>query len=216
MRSSFENYLKIIFLAEKDTGQVKPQIVANRLQISTAAVTDMFKRLSEEGFIIYSPYKGARLTDKGIQVGRQMVRRHRIWEMYLCQALGFQWEEVHDEAERLEHASSDGLIDRLEELLGHPDHDPHGDPIPSKEGVFPKQIASRPLSSVAAGESVTVIRVHDFDTHFLAHLQKMGIGLGQIIVVKEILPFDGSILIEIDGKTETLSQMASTHIFVGK
>ncbi len=145
-----------------------------------------------------------------------MVRRHRIWEMYLHQILGFSWDKVHQEAEQLEHASSDELVNRLEEVLGFPQYDPHGDPIPSKEGVFPKEIKCIPLSKCIVGEHVTVVRVSDFDTSFLNYIDTLGIQLQLSLVVAEVRAFDHSCVIQIGERRESISEFTAQHIFVGK
>ena len=212
--NSRENYVKILFLNRGNEAFVRPAILAKTLTVTTSAITEMLKRLLEEGYIEYSKYQGAKLTEKGETLGRLMVRRHRIWEMYLYKVLGFPWDKVHQEAERLEHASSDDLINRLEEVLGYPEFDPHGDPIPSKEGVIPKVEACQPLSTLAKSEVARVVRVSDFDDQFLNYISGLGIRLGQYIVVKDIHQFDESLMVIIDGTLIHLSQTAAQHILV--
>jgi DtxR family Mn-dependent transcriptional regulator len=214
MRDTTENYLKIIFTNQEGSAFVKPSILAKGLGVTTAAVTEMLKKLAQEKYIVYSPYHGARLTNKGRAEGQNVVRRHRIWEMYLSKVLGFSWDEVHDEAERLEHASSDALIDRLEEVLKFPKFDPHGDPIPSKHGVMPKLIPSQPLASLKPDTKGRVIRVNDVDDEFLRYISELGIHLEQTLVVKSVLPFDQSMLVKIGSKTQSLSYFAAQNIFV--
>ena len=135
---SKEDYLGIIYKCKDENGEIKPNVIAEKLHISNAAVTDMLKKLSRDGHIIYEKYKGIRLTNSGGEYARNMVRRHRIWEVFLNQIVGLPWDKVHDEANRLEHSGSDELINRLEEMLEFPEYDPHGDPIPSKEGKIPR------------------------------------------------------------------------------
>ena len=217
LKQSTENYLKIIFkLQQIEKGGVKPLHLARTLDVSPPAVTDMLKKLSEERFVDYTPYHGVKLTKKGMIHGQNMVRRHRLWEMYLHKMLGFPWDKVHEEAERLEHASSDDVINKIEEVLGFPEYDPHGDPIPSKEGVFPKAISSVPLSKCKVGEALKVIRVSDFDNDFLHYIDTLGIQLQKFVVIKEIRSFDHSLLISIDGRVESISALTASHIFVVK
>ncbi len=215
LKQSTENYLKFIFkLQQSDPRGVKPLALAKALDVSAPAVTDMLRKLADEKWVEYTPYKQITLTEMGMTYGQNMVRRHRLWELYLHQVLGFSWDKVHEEAEKLEHASSDALIDRLEEALGFPHYDPHGDPIPSKEGVFPPPIMSVPLSRCHVGESVKVVRVSDFDTDFLHYIQGLGIQLQTVIRLQEIRSFDHSLLIDIKGKGESISALTASHIFV--
>ena len=133
MEVSTEDYLKAIFnLQQVDSGTVKTLAISERLKISPAAVSEMLRKLSDKGLVNHAPYRGVSLTKKGVQSGRNMVRRHRILEMYLYKVLDFPWDQLHEEAERLEHAASDALIDRLEEKLRFPKFDPHGSPIPER------------------------------------------------------------------------------------
>lgn len=212
--SSKEDYLSIIFKFQNPNGEIKPIAIAEKLQVSQAAVTDMLKKLAADKYILYEKYKGIRLTRSGEDFARNMVRRHRIWEVFLQKVIGMPWEKVHQEAHRLEHSSSDNLIDRLEELLRYPEFDPHGDPIPSREGKMPKVKKHLPLSELKGGESGIVIRVNDFDEHFLNYLTALGIGLNEIIRVKEKRDFDNSLLVQIKGKPCNISQKLADNIFV--
>ncbi len=214
MKSSAENYLKLIFIHQTKEGTVKPNLLAKKLEVSTAAVTDMFKRLFEQGFIDYSKYKGARLTPKGEAIGKTMVRRHRMWEMYLHKKLGFAWDKVHEEADRLEHASSDDLIDRLEEELQFPLFDPHGDPIPSKDGLIPTLQTAQPLSTLKIGQSGKVIRVSDFDNQFLIYINQLGVYLDQHITLTQVRSFDQSCVVDINGTQASITQVVADNIFV--
>jgi len=211
---SKEDYLSIIYKFQDAAGEIKPNVIAEKLQISQAAVTDMIKKLAKDKFILYEKYKGIRLTIRGGDYARNMVRRHRIWEVFLMKIIGLPWDKVHDEAHRLEHSSSDDLVDRLEKILGFPEFDPHGDPIPSKDGKLPKVKKHLPLSDLKEGESGTVIRVNDFDEHFLAYISGLGIGLNELIQVKEKRGFDNSLLIMIKGKLWSISQKLAENIFV--
>ena len=211
---SKEDYLSIIFKFQDAEGEIKPIAVAQKLHISQAAVTDMLKKLAAERYILYEKYKGIRLTQRGEEFARNIVRRHRIWEVFLHRVIGMPWDKVHQEAHQLEHSSSDNLIDRLEELLRYPEFDPHGDPIPSKNGKIPKVKKHLPLSGLKGGESGVVIRVNDFDEQFLNYLTALGIGLNEIILVKEKRGFDNSLLVLIKGKQWNISQKLAENIFV--
>jgi DtxR family Mn-dependent transcriptional regulator len=211
---SKEDYLGIIYKHRDENGEIKPNIIADQLHISNAAVTDMLKKLSRDGHIIYEKYKGVRLTGSGNDYARNMVRRHRIWEVFLNQIVGMPWDKVHDEANRLEHSGSDELINRLEEMLEFPAYDPHGDPIPSKEGKVPKLRKNVQLAELKQGQIGTVIRVNDFDDQFLGYISKIGITLNEHLFVKEKRKFDLSMLIIIKGRPINISNKVAENIFV--
>jgi DtxR family Mn-dependent transcriptional regulator len=153
---SKEDYLSIIYKNKDVNGEVRPNLIAEKLSISAAAVTDMFKKMSKDGLIKYKKYRGITLTESGETYARLIVRRHRLWEMFLYQIVGLPWDKIHDEANNLEHSSSDYLIDRLEELLSFPEYDPHGDPIPSRKGKIPKVKKNIPLSDLNEGDTEKV------------------------------------------------------------
>ena len=211
---SKEDYLGIIYKHKNSDGKIKANLIAEKLQVSNAAVSDMLKKLSRDGHINYEKYKGIHLTDAGEDYARNMVRRHRIWEVFLNQIVGMPWDKVHDEANRLEHSASDDLINRLEEMLKYPEYDPHGDPIPSKEGKIPKLKKHIALSELESGQSGNVIRVNDFNDDFLVYLSEIGIKLGEFILVKDKRTFDKSMQIVIDDKTENISEKIAGNIFV--
>ncbi len=211
---SKEDYLRIIFKHKNDEGEIKPNLIAEKLSISNAAVTDMMKKLSHDGYTKYQKYKGISLTGAGEAYARNMVRRHRIWEIFLNQIVGLPWDKVHDEANRLEHSSSDELINRLEEMVGFPEYDPHGDPIPSKEGKIPKLKKHSPLSELKEGESGKVVRVNDFDEKFLVYISELGIQLEETISVKQKRSFDKSMEVVIKGKPWNISQKLAQNVFI--
>ncbi len=197
---SKEDYLTTIYRHRNNEGGIKATQLAEQLEISNAAVTDMMKKLSRDGLVNYARYKGIKLSKLGESYARNMIRRHRIWELFLQRIVGMPWDKVHDEAEQLEHSSSDELINRLEEMLEYPQFDPHGDPIPDKNGMLPTQKKMIPLSMIETGEKVEVVRVNDFDNDFLNYLSGIGIKLNKKLIIKDVLNFDKSMLIEIDGK----------------
>lgn len=211
---SKEDYLSIIFKHKDNNGEIKPNIIAEKLTVTNAAVTDMLKKLSKEGLINYKKYKGISLTSEGEIFARNVVRRHRLWEVFLYQVLGMPWNKVHDEANRLEHSSSDELMNRIDRLLNYPEYDPHGDPIPSKEGNVPKVKKHRPLSELNTGDSAKVVRVNDFDENFLTYISELGIKLKENIIVKEKRTFDNSMEILVDGKPWNISNKLAQNVFV--
>src|SRR5215216_8100443 len=166
--ASVGDYLKAVW-ETAGSGAASTKGVADRLSVSSASVTNMFGRLQRMGLALYEPYRGASLTRRGRKEALRLVRRHRLIETLLLEHLGYDWQEVHDEAERLEHAVSDGLPGRLAELLGHPDHDPHGDPIPSAEGTLEVD-DSFTLSQAVAGQRLRISKVRDEDAAMLNYL----------------------------------------------
>lgn len=211
---SKEDYLSTIYRHRNSEGGIKATQLAEQLEISNAAVTDMMKKLSRDGLVNYARYKGIKLTGQGESYARNMVRRHRIWELFLQRIVGMPWDKVHDEAENLEHSSSDELVNRLEEMLDYPKFDPHGDPIPDKKGMLPKQKKMIPLSVIKTGEKVEVVRVNDFDNDFLNYLSGIGIKLNKKLIIKDVLNFDKSMFIEIDGSEINISNTIAANIFV--
>ena len=211
---SQEDYLSTIYKHRDSSGAIKSNQIAERLSISGAAVTDMLKKLSKDGYVDHKKYKGITLTKVGEEYAMNMVRRHRIWEVFLHQVVGIPWDRVHEEAENLEHSSSDELINRLEEMLNFPEFDPHGDPIPDKNGKLPEQKKAKSLSVIQPGNKVKVLKVNDFDSSFLKHISRIGIELNKDIEVKEVLKFDGSMLITVSGKEITVSNKLAANIFV--
>jgi DtxR family Mn-dependent transcriptional regulator len=211
---SEEDYLSVIFKNPDHEGKVRPNLIAKKLSVSNAAVTDMLRKLSGEGYIIYEPYKGIALTLEGKNYARNMVRRHRIWEVFLNRIVGMPWDKVHDEANRLEHSSSDDLINRLEVMLDFPEYDPHGDPIPAKNGKMPKIKRTKPLSELNEGQSGMVARVNDYDENFLCYISELGIGLKENIIIKKKIEFDKSIEVIIKGKSCNVSNELAQNVFV--
>ena len=211
---SKEDYLSTIYKNRNSDGIIKGNQIAEKLEISNAAVTDMLKKLSNDGFVDHKRYRGIKLTGEGEEYARNMVRRHRIWEVFLHQVVGLPWDQVHDEAENLEHSSSDELINRMEEMLDFPEFDPHGNPIPNKNGELPEQSHGVSLNSVTPGTKVIVLRVNDINNNFLNYISQMGLELNKEIEVKNLLDYDNSVLILIDGREVNLSNKLASNIFV--
>jgi len=213
---SQEDYLTAIFRNLDDVGEVKPNLLAEKLEISNAAVTDMLKKLSRDGFIDYKKYKSIKLTNDGESYAKNILRRHRIWEVFLYKTLGMSWDKIHDEAEKLEHSSSDELINLLEKFLDYPEVDPHGYPIPDKKGKIKNSKSVIAITELNKNESAKVVRVNDDVKNLLTYLTKIGINLGREIKIKDKLEFDGSILIKINGNDVNLSKKVASNIFVEK
>jgi DtxR family Mn-dependent transcriptional regulator len=195
-----EDYLKAIYDLERDAHPAATNDIAERLAISPASVSGMMRRLAEQGLITHEPYRGARLTADGRRAALRTLRRHRILECYLTEVLGYPWDRVHDEAEQLEHAASEELIERMADALGDPVQDPHGAPIPSREGVV-EETTRRTLADAAAGERVRVRMVMDDDGERLRYLAELGIRPGSIIRLLDRAPFDGPITLWVGGDT---------------
>lgn len=210
-----ENYLKAIYsLSHIAEGRVGNQLIADKLLINPASVTDMLRRLDEKKLIEYNRSTGAKLSKEGFKLAVKVVRKHRLWETFLVENLNFTWDEVHEVAEQLEHIHSDKLIDELATLLGNPEFDPHGDPIPHKNGKLPV-IKSKLLSEAEINKKIKIVSVTDNSPSFLKYLDKQNIGLRDFITVKEILDFDKSVLVELKGKKEVyLSSEAAKKILV--
>ncbi len=212
-----ENYIKAIYkITEKNQGSANTNAIAMHLSTSPASVTDMLKRLSEKQYFHYEKYKGVYLTSKGIKLATTLLRRHRLWEVFLVDKLGFTWDEVHDLAEKLEHIDSKDLIQRLDDYLGNPKYDPHGDPIPTADGKFTirNQVT---LQSLNKDESGIVVGVREHDSSFLRYLDMMEINLGTTIRVLDHIDYDHSKKVLIDESTEQIiTQNASMNLFMKK
>ena len=212
-----ENYLKTIFLIIKDNqATASTNYIAEKMNTKAPTVTDMLKRLSKKELIEYKPYQGVQFTDAGLKVAILLVRKHRIWETFLVNKLGFGWGEVHEIAEELEHVQSIELINKLDSFLGFPKHDPHGDPIPDKNGnlEFHKEVT---ISNLGLNHFGLVVGLKDTSPDFLKYLVKTGLTLGQSVGVKNINDFDKSIDI-IVGSTNpvTISSTVAENIYIKK
>ena len=213
---SEENYLKTIYHLELDTDKgVSTNAIAKKLETKASSVTDMIKKLSEKEVVVYKKYKGVTLTVFGKKTAANIVRKHRLWEVFLVEKLNFSWDEVHDVAEQLEHIKSSKLVDQLDAFLGFPSHDPHGDPIPDKDGVF-KTIEKSLLSTLEKNETGVCVGVDDSSSEFLKFLDKKGITLGKQIIVLEKEDFDDSLSIQIDGKKLSISNKIANNLYVQK
>jgi DtxR family transcriptional regulator, Mn-dependent transcriptional regulator len=204
MANSFteENYLKIIFKlsAESEGAEVSTNAVAELSQTKAASVSDMLKKLSDKDLVHYQKYQGVRLTAKGEKVALHVIRRHRLWEVFLVDKLHFTWDEVHTVAEELEHIHSEKLVEKLDEFLGFPSFDPHGDPIPDKSGKFPV-VAYVSLAELEVGQKGMLMGVSEHSSSFLKYLDSNGLALGSAIEILEINEFDLSMKIKLNQTT---------------
>jgi DtxR family Mn-dependent transcriptional regulator len=210
---STEDYIKAVYRLEREGEKVTTSALAGRLQLADASITDMIKKLSDKGLIHYEPYRGVGLTVRGKRAALKIVRRHRLWEMYLVKFLGFSWDQVHDEAERLEHVTSDEMEKRLDSALGFPSVDPHGDPIPDADGIL-EHPEFKALTEFAVGDVVKVLRVSDDDTEMLQFATRVGLVLNKKLTVKEKMGFDGSMVVRVGGKEQFVSKEMASAIFV--
>lgn len=214
MTRAEENYLKALFkLSSGAKKRISTNALANQLETKPSSATDMLQKLHDKALVQYTKYKGAELSAKGRQAASQIVRKHRLWEVFLVEKLAFGWDEVHDIAEQLEHINSPDLVERLDEFLGCPRVDPHGDPIPDNEGnmtpIHKTLLAQQPIKSQCVLKGLK-----DTDDSFLAYLSQKKIKLGSVITVLEKEPFDESMTIEIDKNTHFISKIISTNIYV--
>lgn len=208
-----ENYLKNIYKIQSNEGKVTTSSLSKNLNISPASVSEMIKKLAEEGTLTHTPYKGVELTEAGEKLALRIIRKHRLWEMFLVEVLHFKWDEIDPEAERFEHIMSDKMEDKIDHVLGHPLTDPHGDPIPTKEGELICSM-SFPLTDAADGSTVRVMRVSDSNSELLQYVSSIGITLNKQIVVKQKMKFDNSLTIVVDKKEINISPKIAESIFV--
>lgn len=211
---SVENYLKAIFSRQGDENRrVKTKEIADHLEISLPSVSGMIKGLAEGGLVDYEPYKGVRLTDVGRKMALRVIRNHRLIEVFLVQTLGYRWDEVHAEAERLEHAVSDRLVERIDAFLEFPRLDPHGDPIPTADGLLHRR-EMIPLRETREGMEVRLERVLDQTPEVLRYLERIGLTLGATLRIREILGFDGQMFLEIGENEATISASLAGKMLV--
>src|SRR5918995_3846847 len=210
--ASVGDYLKAIWEVGGSSA-ASTKDVADRLSVASASVTNMFARLQEMGLAEYERYRGASLTERGREEALRLVRRHRLIETFLLQHLGYSWDEVHEEAERLEHAVSDGFTERLAEYLGHPDQDPHGDPIPAADGTIQPDY-SFPVSEAAPGQRIRISKVGD-DPSTLDYLGERGLVPGRLLCVREVRDLDGVVTVEDeDGGAHALGEPLARAVYV--
>lgn len=217
LTSTEENYVKAIYhLSEDADTAISTNNIAKEVSATAASVTDMLKKLQQKKIITYEKYKGVRLTKEGEKLAKTVVRKHRLWEVFLVDKLGYSWDKIHDIAEQLEHIHSDELIDKLDKFLGHPQFDPHGDPIPDSAGNI-KAIRQILLANTKKGTKGKVVGVKDSSSKFLQYLDTVSIHLGTEIEVLDVVEFDGTLNIQLDKKKRaTISKIAAQNIFIGQ
>jgi DtxR family Mn-dependent transcriptional regulator len=202
---SVEDYLKAIYRLSPEGRPASTSEIANLLALSPPSVTGMVKRLSEHGLLEHVPYRGVQLTEDGRRAALRMVRRHRLIEAYLVEFLGYSWDTVHEEAERLEHAVSDTMVERMATALGHPSVDPHGDPIPAADGSI-HELACTPLADVPVGETVEIRRVHESQPERLRYIGSLGLRPGVRVRVIDRQPIDDLITIEVGSDKQVIGR----------
>lgn len=211
---SEENYLKAIYhLSNHGKDSVNTNAISEEMKTTPASVSDMIRKLSKKKVVDYQKYKGVNISEKGKEVALKVIRKHRLWEVFLVEKLNFHWDEVHDIAEQLEHINSPLLISKLDEFLGFPKHDPHGDPIPDSEGNF-SVLKKQSLSESTIGSQGMVIAVNDSSSAFLKYLDKVGISIGTELKIIDKNEFDGSLDIEIGDHSITISPVAADNISI--
>jgi DtxR family Mn-dependent transcriptional regulator len=209
-----ENYLKIIYhLSQNNIGAIQTNAIAEKMQTKAASVTDMIKKLADKQLINYKKYQGVTLTPSGKSAAINIVRKHRLWEVFLVEKLNFKWDQVHDIAEDLEHIQSTELIEKLDEFLGFPKSDPHGDPIPDKNGQF-DTIPFTKLNKLQKTEHGLIMGVSEHSSNFLKHLEKLGLTLGKKIAITDINDFDGSVELVVEQKKISVSREVAKHILI--
>jgi DtxR family Mn-dependent transcriptional regulator len=208
-----EDYLKAIYKLRERNEQIPTSALADYLKVAPASVTNMCKKLAELNLLTYEPYQGVKFTPTGEKLALEIVRHHRLIELYLAEALGVPWDQVHDEAEKLEHVISEDLEERMAAALGDPQFDPHGAPIPSRSGVVTRPESGR-LVDMKAGDKLTVVEVDDDDPELLRYVGEMGLYPGTAIQLLDLAPYKGSLTLDIDGQEHSLSYQVAKTILV--
>lgn len=212
---SEENYLKAIFVLDQENDKTaSTNSIAERLNTKASSVTSMLKKLSDKGLVIYEKYQAAKLTTAGNTAAINVIRKHRLWEFFLYEKLKFNWSEVHELAEQLEHIQSTELTDRLDNFLGNPRRDPHGDPIPDKNGSFPPALELT-LSDASVGESIAILGVKDHGAAFFNYLKSLSLKLGDECKLLNRNAYDSSIELELeDGRKIMLSKEVTDNLYI--
>jgi DtxR family transcriptional regulator, Mn-dependent transcriptional regulator len=208
-----EDYLKSIYKSQEEHSKVTTTGLAELLGVTPASATGMIKKLAEMNLVIYEPYQGVSLTEAGRKIALEVVRHHRLVELYLAEALGVPWDKVHEEAEKWEHVLSEELEDRMDVLLGHPTADPHGAPIPDRDGTI-VQLNSDRLVNLAPGQSAIVVEVSDHDSELLRYLGSLNLYPQTEFSVVDVAPFNGPVIIRVGDAVHALGREVATHIFV--
>ncbi len=211
---AIEDYLKTIYMLAEVESPVSTSRIAEARDVKPGSVTSMLQRLSKLNLVDYEKHYGVTLTKSGEKIALEVIRHHRLLELYLSEALGFDWDEVHEQADLLEHVISEKLEERIAAVLGNPTIDPHGDPIPAKDGTIISQ-DTRLLTTVTPGEHVTIIRIpDDGNSERLRYLAELGLRPGTAVVITAVAPFDGPITLEIDGNSKVVGHSIAKHVMV--
>jgi DtxR family Mn-dependent transcriptional regulator len=208
-----ENYLKAIYHLSIQEESVSTNQIAASLNTKAASVTDMLKKLAEKELINYTKYQGVTLTSAGEKIALSIIRKHRLWEYFLVEKLNFKWDEVHDVAEELEHIASKELIDRLDDFMGNPKYDPHGDPIPDSKGKF-KAHELKPVSGMEVNKEGIISGVRDHSPAFLQYLEKMNLTIGKKIKIAEINTYDHSVTLQVDERKIHISREVANNLLI--
>ena len=215
LSESIEDYLKAIYALKKEVGKVVTTQLAERLEVKPASVTGMVRKLAQMKLVTYKPYQGVALTKSGRKIALEVIRHHRLLELYLSEVMGLPWDKVHIEAEKLEHALSEELEERIDELLGFPTTDPHGAPIPSKDGKVAEHSSDR-LVDVQVGQEVLISEVKDDDSELLRYAGELGLFPGESVQVENIAPYKGPITLKTKHKKIIVGREAAKQILVNK
>jgi DtxR family Mn-dependent transcriptional regulator len=210
---AIEDYLKAIYNLQLAHPQVTTSLLAEHLKFKPASVTGMLKTLAEFHLVSYTPYRGVELTSSGQRIALEVVRHHRLLELYLVEALGYSWDEVHDEAEALEHVISEKLEARIAAHLGHPSHDPHGDPIPRKDGTMPSTHDTT-VADLSIGQSGEIVQVCDQLPERLRYLADLGLVPGANVTVVASAPFDGPVTVQVGDAVHPLDRRLAREIYI--
>ncbi len=208
-----EDYLKAVYELGRTLDKVTTSALAQHLEVAPASITGMVKKLAKLKLVTHQPYKGVTLTEAGERIALEVIRHHRLVERYLAEALGVPWDQVHEEAEKWEHVLSEDIEDRIDSLLGHPATDPHGSPIPGRDGTV-TQPACMPLSDVERGRTVTVSEVSDRDAELLRYLGELGLYPDSRVEVLAKAPFDGPLTLRVDGREQSLGREVARQVRV--
>jgi DtxR family Mn-dependent transcriptional regulator len=211
--SAVEDYVKTIYKIARRRDKVTPTMVAEQLEVSPAAVTKMVRRLQDLKLVAYGRGRGLQLSRAGEKIALEVIRHHRLLELYLTEALGYSWDEVHDEAEKLEHVISERFEERIEKLLGYPTHDPHGAPIPTRDGRIEEGDVTV-LSRLEPGEKGRICRVSDHDKAMLGFLGELGMYPGTSVEVVKRDPFGGPLRVRIAGRDEAIGSQLADNVFI--
>jgi len=210
-----EDYIKVIYHICQQQQEALTNDIAERLATKPASVSDMLKKLAEKKVIHYIKYRGVTLTDLGMKIALNLVRKHRLWEVFLVEKLNFSWDKVHEVAEQLEHIDSVLLVERLDDFLGYPKFDPHGDPIPNEKGELVIK-PHKPLGELYLNDTGKVVAVQDISAAFLQYLNKLGVYIGVKVAILDKIEYDGSLEVKLDDQKNILvSKEVAKNIFVG-